>query len=213
MAKVPQTVGSRIREIREAKAMTQNDVAKMLGLSRAAIAQWEGDTTSPSIHTVAEVAKLLETSPQWLAFGISTAPQIIYREPEGSAAIKEAIWGDSPADMTTGKSWSVPVEYLKTELNCLSTSGLVIWRVESPNMAPVYEYGDRVIIDTAARRPSPSGTFLIWDGIGPSLNEITIVPGKNGPLARISAKSGESYEVAADKLQVLGRVRGLLKNI
>lgn len=211
--KIPQTVGSRIREIREAKSMTQNEVAKMLGLSRAAIAQWESDTTSPSIHTVAEVAKIFESSPQWLAFGISTSPQIIYRAPEGSASIKEAIWGDSPADTTEGKSWSVPVEYLKTELNCLSTTGLVIWRVESPNMSPTFEYGDRVIIDTSARRPSPPGIFLIWDGIGPSLNEITVVPGKSGPIARVSSKTGEPYEVMADKLQVLGRVRGLLKNI
>ena len=59
-----ETVGSRIKEARDQKQMTQLDIAKILGISRAAIAQWENETTSPSISTVTEVAKLLETTPQ-----------------------------------------------------------------------------------------------------------------------------------------------------
>ena len=201
MAKGATSVGSRIREARENRQMTQQEVAKLLGLSRAAIAQWESDTTSPSIHTAAEVSKLLEVSPQWLAFGISTAPKIEYRKPEGCLEIKEVMFGEKPTDMQEGRTWNVPEDYVRAELNANTHSQLFIWRVESPNMAPLYEYGDKVIVDLAAKRPTPSGTFLIWDGIGPR-------------LARVSSTAGnETYEVAADKLQIIGRVRGLLKHV
>jgi transcriptional regulator with XRE-family HTH domain len=216
MAMGSTSVGSRIKEARERQQLTQRDLANVLGLSRAAVAQWESDTTSPSIQTIAKTAKLLETSPQWLAFGISVEPEVTYKMPEGSAPLKEVTFGDRPTEMHGSRSWSVPADYLKVELNCQSIDGLIIWRVESPNMEPLYECGDKVIIDLNARKPTPSGTFLMWDGIGPSLNMVAVVPSATGtkPVARVSSTGGgDGYEVPADKLQIVGRVRGLLKNI
>lgn len=212
MAKVPASVGARIREAREKSEMTQQDIAQIMGLSRAAVAQWESDTTSPSIHKVGEIAKLLSTSPQWLAFGVSLEPKVVYQSPAGSVNVPEVMFGDKPTEQNKVRDWQIPADYLKSELHAMSTDGLVIWRVENDSMAPSYEYGDKVIIDTNAKKPSPSGVFLLWDGIGPSLANVSITPGNGKPVARVSG-SGNAYEVPADKLQVIGRVRGVLKNV
>ena len=211
-----QTVGGRIRDARERKEMTQNELAKRFGITRSGIAQWESDTTSPSIYKTEEIAKLLETTPQWLAFGISSEPKIVYQPEPGSVTINEVNFGEKPTEIDKVRSWAVPADYLKTELQCLSTSGLIIWRIHSSDLEPPYERGDKVIVDTNAKKPSPSGMFLLWleDGVGPSLNHVSVVPQGTTMIASVSRKAaGNGYEVPVDKLHVIGRVRGLFKNL
>jgi len=209
------TVGERLRETREAKQMTQGDVAKLLGLSRAAVTQWETDTTSPSVHKLAEIAKLLETTPQWLAYGVGKEPEVIYKPAAGSVSLKEIVFGEKVDERSEVRDWNIPTDYLKSELRAQDSGSLFIWRVEGSNMEPLYEYGDKVIVDAGAKRPSPSGVFLIWDGVGPSLHNVNVVPISGKPVARVSSTDGKTdqYEVPADKLQVIGRVRGLIKNV
>lgn len=208
------SVGTRIRRAREDAQMTQQDVAKLLGLSRAAIAQWETGVTSPSINTVTEVAKLLDKPAQWLAFGVGSEPTVIYKPAEGTVAIGEVMFGEKPDEKIAVREWHVPADYLRGELRAGSNDGLILWRVEAANMEPTYEYGDRVIVDTSARKASPPGIFLVWDGVGPALNHVTVVPTGGKAVARVSSTDGKtaSYEVPAEKLVIIGRVRGVLKS-
>lgn len=214
-AATPENVGKRIRAARERAEVTQDYIAKRLGMSRAGIAQWEGGVTSPSIEKVDQVAKLTGTTPQWLAYGIDGAPVIERKPPEGTVEVKEVVFGDKVADMQPTGSWSVPEAYLKGDLHVLSNEGLIIWRAESDTMSPAYEYGDRILIDTNAKRPSPPGMFLIWDGVGPALAQINVVQAAgNKQIARVnisasaSADEGTSYSSPVDKLSIIGRVRG-----
>lgn len=210
-----ETVGSRIKEARDQKQMTQLDIAKILGISRAAIAQWENETTSPSISTVTEVAKLLETTPQWLAYGVSAEPTIVHQTPPGMVEIKEVAFGESPVATVDVRSWVLPLDYIKSEIHAGSADALIIWRVEGSNMTPSYELGDKVFVDTSSRKPSPSGVFLTWDGFGPALHNVTVTPSSGKLIARVSNTDGktEPYEVPAEKLVIIGRVRGVLKNV
>jgi len=208
------TVGARIKSAREKAQLTQLEIAKLLGLSRAAVAQWELDTTSLSIQRSAELAKLLDVTPQWIAFGIDAKPVIQFVEHPGTVSIPEVMFGSKASEIETLNNWTVPNEYLKSELHCLSTDKLIIWRVEGDDMAPSYSYGDKVIVDTNAKRPSPSGVFLLWDGIGPSLRNVSVVPSGGKSIARVSTgNGGDSYEVPVEKLVVIGRARGVLKSL
>ena len=215
MSRSSATLGQRIREARERANLTQMDIARHLGQSRAMVAQWESDTTSPSISKLEEVAKFLESKPQWLAYGINAEPIVIEKAPDGSVEIPEVIFGEGPADRSVLREWMVPLDYVKSELRATSPSSLIVWRVEGSNMAPAYEYGDKVIIDTNASRPSPSGTFLIWDGVGPVLHNVlvTLVDGKM--IARVSSidSSAPTYDISVEHLKIIGRVRGLIKHI
>jgi transcriptional regulator with XRE-family HTH domain len=208
------TVGGRIRSAREQANMTQQDIAKIMGLSRSAVAQWETGVTSPSVQRTYDIAKLIGTTPQWIAFGISDKARIEYVERPGSAKVPEIVFGSKPTDIQETNAWTLPVDYLKSELHCQSTDNLLIWRVEGSDMAPAYEYGDKIIVDTNAKRPSPSGIFLTWDGVGPALRSISVVPVHGKPTARVGTADGrEAYEIAVEKLNIIGRARVVLKNL
>ena len=49
-----------IREAREAKGMTQEQVAKMVGVTQGAVAQWENGLTHPSFDKLVRIADVLE---------------------------------------------------------------------------------------------------------------------------------------------------------
>lgn len=209
------TVGQRIRDARTTNDMTQSDVAKHLGVTRVTVSQWESDTTSPSIYKTGEIASLLNTRPEWLAFGVDGQPKVVREAPAGLTKLREITFGETPGDQTEVSVSYQPSDYLKS-LNCSSLDGLIVFRVEGSNMAPLYDYNDRVIVDTNAKRPTPSGVFLIWDGYGPALNEVSVVPsqGQGPAVARVSSlHSKETYEVPVDKLVIIGRVRALIKNV
>lgn len=213
-----EAAGRRFRECRDEAELTQQEIAKIFGISRSAVAQWELGETSMSVYVVTRAATLftetgkLKVTPEWLAFGIDGHPTVITKLPDGTSELKEVSFGETMDEQLPAGSWSVPVGYLKGDLHVLSTEGLIIWRTESDSMAPTYEYGDRLIIDTNAKRASPPGAFLIWDGIGPTLAHITVIQATEaGQYARVSSSlgvDGDRYEVAVEKLKIIGRVKG-----
>ena len=53
------TVGEKIRLLRKSKGLTQDAVAFDLGVSRQAIAKWEGGQSSPNSENLIKLANLL----------------------------------------------------------------------------------------------------------------------------------------------------------
>jgi DNA-binding XRE family transcriptional regulator len=65
-----QTMGQRIRTLREAQRMTQTDLAKAVGVSRGAVAQWElGIVANIRLQAFLRLCQVLRTDPQYLLFG------------------------------------------------------------------------------------------------------------------------------------------------
>lgn len=54
--------GLRLRELREAKHLSQTDVAKRLNVSRSTISGYESNTTTPSLEQFTRLAILYNTS-------------------------------------------------------------------------------------------------------------------------------------------------------
>lgn len=59
-------ISERIKTLREKTEMTQAELAKKLGLSRAAVNAWEMGITVPSTHYVVELALLFRVSTDYL---------------------------------------------------------------------------------------------------------------------------------------------------
>ena len=66
---VQETVGGRIRAMRLANNLTQEEFAKMLDVSRSAIAQWETDRAGQVRENLERIAKALKTSVGYLLSG------------------------------------------------------------------------------------------------------------------------------------------------
>jgi transcriptional regulator with XRE-family HTH domain len=65
----PETVGQRIRALRLANNMTQDEFAAKLNVSRSAIAQWETDRAGQIRENLERISKILGTSLAYLVSG------------------------------------------------------------------------------------------------------------------------------------------------
>ena len=61
-------IGKRLRELREAKGLSQGDIERRSGLLRSYISRVEGGYTVPSLATLGKFAKALEVEPYQFLF-------------------------------------------------------------------------------------------------------------------------------------------------
>lgn len=208
----PDTVGARIIAARKQKEMTQQDLASALGISRAAIGQWEIDKNSPSLQKVGEIAKITGVAPQWIAYGVKPGEvEIRYRNPERDNIqwIEETTFGETPEDKNCVSKFGVPVEYLSRGLNC-NHEQTILCTINSHAVEPEYEYGDKVFVDQSDTRPSPAGVFAYWDGVGMVFGKLQALPGTE-PKVKISAKGQDDIVMPLKELTVLGRVKARIQ--
>ncbi|MBR3245120.1 MAG: helix-turn-helix transcriptional regulator [Parasporobacterium sp.] len=60
------TVGSRIKTLREARRLSQTDLAKLIGISPQSISAYETDTREPSNDVLKSMARLFKVSTDYL---------------------------------------------------------------------------------------------------------------------------------------------------
>jgi len=66
----PETMGDRIRLLRKAKGMTLQDLAQAVGVTKAAVWQWErGATENIKLVTFLRLVQVLGTSADYLVHG------------------------------------------------------------------------------------------------------------------------------------------------
>lgn len=53
------SLGQRLRELRQQAGLSQNELAKAVGVTRNAVSQWEADTTQPSTKHLAVLSRVL----------------------------------------------------------------------------------------------------------------------------------------------------------
>ncbi len=70
-----QTMGDRIRLLREARALTQKQVGDYCKVTDASVSQWErGSTANIKLATFLLLCEILTTDPQYLIFGPDRKP-------------------------------------------------------------------------------------------------------------------------------------------
>ena len=78
---------TRIREARRSLGLTQDELARRVGVSRSAIAQWETDRTGQVRANLARVAAVLGVSIGYLITGESDAGRIVVETADERALI------------------------------------------------------------------------------------------------------------------------------
>jgi transcriptional regulator with XRE-family HTH domain len=211
------SIGMRIKTARENLDLTQEQLAKRLTKEssgkpyiRSTVAQWERNDSVPPIEMFHDIAKELNTTPQFLAFGLTMEPKVVPPNPDelGYALMPEArVLGEDKFEEVS--QWGLPTQWLRTELGVTAPDRLFIYKVEVDSAG--FSYGDRVIIDRASNRASPPGKFLHWDGVGPVISNIVVVPAHGAakkPIAKVTGIDG-TYETDIDRLHIIGRAKGV----
>ncbi|KKW75731.1 DNA-binding protein [Acinetobacter sp. Ag2] len=71
------TVGSRIKQLRNARKLTQKELAKKVGISDAAVVHWEKDVNIPKLEYLNILAPLLNTTIDYIMYGKSDASDTV----------------------------------------------------------------------------------------------------------------------------------------
>ena len=89
-------IGERLRELREAKQMSQGHIEKRTGLLRCYISRVENGHTVPSVETLEKLARALEI-PMYQLFYDGDEPPKLPNLPKGATA-DDIAWGSSGKD-------------------------------------------------------------------------------------------------------------------
>lgn len=88
MDREPKTVGERIRKLRLARKLSQEQLAKAVGIKQGSLTQLEtGKSKSPKSSTLTKLARLFEIDPEWLMTGKGTQQPVASLEPEEAELI------------------------------------------------------------------------------------------------------------------------------
>lgn len=68
-------IGKNIRDLRQAKDMTQDDLAERLFVTRQTVSNYETGRTRPDVDMVIRIAEVLDTDANTILYGIPTPPE------------------------------------------------------------------------------------------------------------------------------------------
>jgi len=89
-------IGDRLRAIREAKKLSQDDIEERSGLKRSYISRVENGHTVPSVETLEKLARALEV-PLYQLFYEGEEPPKLPKLPKRVTA-EEIVWGSTGKD-------------------------------------------------------------------------------------------------------------------
>ena len=72
-------LGNRVKELRNAKNFTQEQVASQIGISRQKYARIEGGVNSITLEVLSQIAKILEVSVGDITKVLDETPAAVYR--------------------------------------------------------------------------------------------------------------------------------------
>src|SRR5579864_6314820 len=105
--------------------------------------------------------------------------------------------------------WSLPSGMVR-HYSTAPASDLRIITVMGDSMEPTLQPGQRILVDTGDRNPSPPGVFVVWDGLGLVVKRCQVVPHSAPPRVRITSDNAkyDAYERTLTEAYIQGRVIG-----
>jgi len=109
----------------------------------------------------------------------------------------------------TVAEWQMPSEIVRG-YTMAPAAELRIITVLGDSMEPTLLPGQRVLVDTGDRRPSPPGIFVVFDGLGLVVKRVQLLPHTDPPRVKITSdnQNYEPYERTLDEAYIQGRVIG-----
>jgi len=217
---------------REARHMSRSELVRLSGVSKQQLSRLEGGQIRMRLDHLKPFAKHLGYTPeQILLWGrypgtgetessgareepLHRVPELDTRAEPGAGVPKREVRKDGRhADPIKHEAWIFPASFVREQLHAAAERLLVI-EVDGDSMAPTMVSGDRAVIDTGHKTPTPDGLYAIRDAFaGIVIKRLQVMrPAKQANVKIISdnPKQG-SEEVPLSELEVVGKVVCCLK--
>ena len=188
--------------------ITSNDILALAGVTRALFTGEAGgaasdrpdrDRSGPERSPQRRRARPAEA-----AAALAPIPELDVRALAGGGAIPDLA---DPQAMIA--EWQIPFDFLRSHTHAAPAS-LRIIRVHGDSMVPDFRPGERVLVNTDDRLPSPPGVFIVWDGFGLVIKRLEVIPYSEPATVRLISANADYavYERPLEDVTVNDRVIG-----
>jgi len=214
--------------------MSRSELVRLSGVSKQQLSRLEGGQIRLRLDHLKPFAKHLGYTPeQMLLWGrypgtgeeekgdardepLRKVPELDARaDPGGGAAKREVRKDGRHADPIKPESWVFPAGFVRDQLHA-SPDRLLVIEVNGDSMAPTVVSGDRVVVDTGHKTPTPDGLYAIRDAFaGIVIKRLQVMRSAKQTHVKIisdNPKQG-SEEVPLSEMEVVGKVVCCLKLI
>jgi len=225
-------VARRLKQIRTRSGLSIRQVAESLGMEHGSSYQHYEDRFKKPLLPLDLILRLvpifgprgIESADLFALAGVDGSgqrPLPTFARPEAMAPMMRIDELDVRASAGSGSSgltdensrtvaaWQIPNEIVRGYTTA-PAADLRIITVLGDSMEPTLLPGQRVLVDTADRRPSPPGVFVVWDGLGLVVKRVQLLPHTDPPRVKITSdnQNYEPYERTLDEAYIQGRVIG-----
>jgi phage repressor protein C with HTH and peptisase S24 domain len=133
----------------------------------------------------------------------------------GSTEGREVRHDGNYADPVKPEGWKFPARFMREEIRA-TESQVIILETDGDSMEPTIGSGERIIVHTGMRTPSPDGIFALRDTFGNIIAKRLQVLRKGDPpriLIISDNKAHATEEVGLDEITIVGRVLWGLKRL
>lgn len=196
------TLGERLRAARDAKQISQQELARRAGVSPGAIGNLEaGSRKSP--RNLLAIAAALGVSPHWLETGIgSMSDHVLVAEPATFSSL-----GISPGIASKLYKSTVPVTRSRVEIMTGAAGDVYAFVLDDDALAPDYPRGTELIFDVA-KHPSPGSVVLVVDNQS-NLQAREYRQSENGWVASSINRAYSSFDGTLVRLVATARYRSM----
>jgi transcriptional regulator with XRE-family HTH domain len=226
MADAPSSVSRKLKQLRQRAGLSIREVAHALGMENGSSYQhYEDRFRKPFLpldfaQRLAPVfgAKGIEASELYALAGVDGGARgngIKNTMQPGLLRIDELDVRASAGAGLTGDServvaeWQLPTEVVRYHSSA-PASDLRFITVLGDSMEPTLQPGQRVLVDTGDRTPTPPGVFVVWDGLGLVVKRVQTLAHSDPMRVRITSDNPkyEGYERSLAEAYIQGRVIG-----
>jgi transcriptional regulator with XRE-family HTH domain len=215
---------------REARGMRRTELVKRSGVSKQQLSRLENGLIRLRLDHLKPFAKVLGYTPEqillWGRYPGTTGDQIKSEFVSASEQVAELAPRSETnystlkkrrdgrhVDRIKSEGWIFPPSFVNNQLNT-SAKQLVVVEAEGDSMAPTIMSGEKVIVDTGHKTPSPDGLYAIRD----SFDKVVVrrlQPLRAAQLSRVKIISDNpkhaAEEVPLADVEVVGKVLCCLK--
>lgn len=133
----------------------------------------------------------------------------------GTTEGREVRHDGNYSDPVKSEAWQFPTRFMREEMRA-TESQVIIIETDGDSMEPTIGSGERIIVHTGMRNPSPDGIFALRDAFGNIVAKRLQVLRKGDPprvLIISDNKSHATEEVGLDEINIVGRVLWGLKRL
>jgi transcriptional regulator with XRE-family HTH domain len=223
---------------REASGMSRSELVRLSGVSKQQLSRLEGGQIRLRLDHLKPFASHLGYTPEQILLwgrypgtGSSDAapsgaasdeiesspgaqvPEIDNRLDQSGTAAKGARKPAHPVGPIKSEKWMFPGSFVHEQLHS-SPDRLVVLDTNGDSMVPTIASGERVIVDTGHKTPSPDGLYAIRDALGSVVvKRLQVMRSARPPHVKIISDNPNhpSEEAALRDVEIIGKVLCCLK--